>query len=88
MLKRLFDILSYRCSVSAPLWILFALAIKLEDRGHVGELRATVDALKNGRPSPIDFKSIVATTVTTFAIEESITKGKAVEINLSEWGIS
>jgi predicted dehydrogenase/threonine dehydrogenase-like Zn-dependent dehydrogenase len=57
------------------------------DRGYVGELRATVDALKKGRPSPIDFKSIVATTLTTFAIEESITTGKSIEIDLSEWGI-
>ncbi len=57
------------------------------DRGHVGEVRATVDAIRDGKPSPIDFKSLVATTVTTFAIEESITSGNAVEVNLREWGI-
>ncbi|MDI6809114.1 MAG: bi-domain-containing oxidoreductase [Candidatus Eisenbacteria bacterium] len=58
------------------------------DRGHVGELRAACDAIRNGRPSPIDFRSIVATTAATFAIEESITKGEAVKVSLSEWGIS
>jgi len=53
----------------------------------VDEIRATCEALKKGNPSPIDFKSLVATTVTTFAIEESITKGQAIEINLMEWGL-
>ena len=57
------------------------------DRGHIGEIKATCDALKNGNPSPIDFKSLVATTVATFAIEESITTGEAVEVNLKKWGI-
>ncbi|MBE0427829.1 MAG: bi-domain-containing oxidoreductase [Nitrospirae bacterium] len=56
------------------------------DRGHVEEFRATIDALKNGKPSPIDFHSIIATTLATFAIEESIKTGRAVEINLKEWG--
>lgn len=41
----------------------------------------------NITPSPIDFKSIVATTLTTFAIEKSITTGEAIEINLNKWGI-
>ena len=50
------------------------------DRGHIGEIKATCDALKNGNPSPIDFKSLIATTLATFAIEESITTGEAVEV--------
>ena len=57
------------------------------DRGHVDEIKATCDAVKNGKPSPIDFKSLVATTVATFAIEKSITTGEAIEINLKEWEI-
>ena len=55
------------------------------DRGQVEELKTTIEALKKGEPSPIDFHSIVATTVTTFAIEDSITTGKAIEIDLTEW---
>jgi len=55
------------------------------DRGHVEELKTTIEALKKGKPSPIDFRSIVATTVTTFAIEDSITTGKAIEIDLTKW---
>jgi len=58
------------------------------DRGYVDEIRATCDALKEGKPSPIDFKSIVATTVTTFAIEKSITNDEAIEINLREWRVN
>ena len=52
------------------------------------EIKATIDALKNGKPSPIDLRSLIATTVATFAIEESITTGEAVGINLEEWGIT
>ena len=55
------------------------------DRGQVEELKTTIEALKKGEPSPIDFRSLVATTVTTFAIEDSITTGKAIEIDLTEW---
>jgi predicted dehydrogenase len=50
------------------------------DRGHLNEIKATIDALRNGRPSPIDFKSLIATTVATFAIEESISTGRSVEV--------
>ena len=50
------------------------------DRGYVDEIRAVYEALKNGAPSPIGFKSLVATTLATFAIEESITTGEAVEV--------
>ncbi len=57
------------------------------DRGYVDEIRATWNAVKDGAPAPIGFGSIVATTLATFAIEESITTGEAVEVNLNEWGI-
>jgi hypothetical protein len=56
------------------------------DRGHREELRSTIAALTLNEPSPIDFKSLVATTVATFAIEESLSTGEAVEINLGVWG--
>lgn len=50
------------------------------DRGVKNELKETFEALKAGCSSPIDFHSIVYTTLTTFAIEESIRTGKAVEV--------
>ena len=57
------------------------------DRGYREELRSTITALSLNEPSPIDFKSLVATTIATFAIEESLSTGEAVEINLGAWGI-
>ena len=57
------------------------------DRGHREELQSTIAALTLNEPSPIDFKSLVATTLATFAIEESLSTGEAIEINLGAWGI-
>jgi len=57
------------------------------DRGHREELQSTIAALSLNEPSPIDFKSLVATTLATFAIEESLSTGEAIEINLGAWGI-
>jgi polar amino acid transport system substrate-binding protein len=50
------------------------------DRGYKNELKETLDAIRRGGPSPIDFRSLLATTFTTFAIEESVRTGKSVEI--------
>lgn len=57
------------------------------DRGHREEIQSTLAALALDEPSPIEFKSLVATTLTTFAIEDSLSTGEAVEINLGVWGI-
>ncbi|MFH0813339.1 MAG: hypothetical protein V2A69_10960 [Pseudomonadota bacterium] len=57
------------------------------DRGHRDELQTTIDAFTMGEPSPINFKSLVATTITTFAIEKSLSTQEAIAINLKEWGI-
>jgi len=50
------------------------------DRGHKNELKAAFNSIRTGKPSPISFKSLVATTRATFAAEESILKGVAVSI--------
>ncbi|WAC08943.1 MAG: bi-domain-containing oxidoreductase [Thermodesulfobacteriota bacterium] len=57
------------------------------DRGHGDELQSTIAALTLNEPSPIDFKSLVAATLATFAIEESLSTGEAIDINLGAWGI-
>ncbi len=57
------------------------------DRGHREELRSTIAALTLNEPSPIEFKSLAATTIAAFAIEESLSTGEAIEINLGAWGI-
>lgn len=50
------------------------------DKGHDGELRAFVEACERGRPSPIAWESIEATTRATFAIEHAWVEGATVEI--------
>jgi predicted dehydrogenase/threonine dehydrogenase-like Zn-dependent dehydrogenase len=55
-----------------------------QDKGHLGELQAFVEAIKDGKPSPIDFQEAVMTTLTTFKIVESIARGVPIEIDLSE----
>ena len=50
------------------------------DRGHVSKLEAFFSALRRGDPAPVAFESYVATTLTTFAIEQSITQGSSVVV--------
>jgi predicted dehydrogenase/threonine dehydrogenase-like Zn-dependent dehydrogenase len=46
------------------------------DKGHRSEWKALVDAVRNGRPSPIPFPQIVSTTLATFRLRDSILSGK------------
>ena len=49
------------------------------DRGHKGELEALIRGIKEGK-NPVPFDSYIATTLTTFRIEESIRCRKAVRL--------
>ncbi len=51
-----------------------------QDKGYKNEIQSFFDAIKNGKPSPIPFEQIVETTLATFAINESINTGKAVNL--------
>ncbi|MBI3488967.1 MAG: bi-domain-containing oxidoreductase [Acidobacteria bacterium] len=46
-----------------------------QDKGFFEELSAFLEAVHDGKPSPIAFEEIVATTQATFLIEESINSG-------------
>ena len=46
------------------------------DKGHRSEWKALVDAVLNGRPSPIPFSQIVSTTLATFRLMDSLQSGK------------
>jgi predicted dehydrogenase len=46
------------------------------DKGHRAEWKALVDAVLNGRPSPIPFSQIVSTTLATFRLMDSLQSGK------------
>jgi predicted dehydrogenase len=46
------------------------------DKGHRAEWKALVDAVLNGRASPISFPQIVSTTLATFRLMDSLQSGK------------
>ncbi len=46
-------------------------------KGHLPEMAAFVDAVRQGRPSPIPLDEAVATTLTTLAIARSMVTGEA-----------
>jgi len=49
-------------------------------RGYKKEMEILIKTVKNGGSLPVNFNEYVHTTLTTFAIEESIRKRKPVEI--------
>jgi predicted dehydrogenase/threonine dehydrogenase-like Zn-dependent dehydrogenase len=55
-----------------------------QDKGHRGELDATLRALRNGDPPPIPLMESIAATLATFAIEESLSTGKAIVLSSPE----
>lgn len=50
-------------------------------KGHKEEVEAFLDSIKNGKDSPISFRSICLTTLTTFKILDSLYTGNSQEIN-------
>jgi len=50
------------------------------DKGHGAEMRALVDAVRAGQPSPVPFSESVHATRVTFAILESLNTGRAVDL--------
>jgi len=51
-----------------------------QDKGHVGEWKALVHALRSGGATPIPFKEIISTTVATFRAIESMRSGQLLPI--------
>lgn len=56
--------------------------IKSSGKGHKEEVQAFLDALRTGKDSPISFRSICLTTLTTFKILDSLNTGLPQEITL------
>jgi predicted dehydrogenase/threonine dehydrogenase-like Zn-dependent dehydrogenase len=50
------------------------------DRGHQNEFNLFFDAIRNGKPLPVDFSEYLYTTMATFAIMESLQTGKPVDV--------
>ena len=49
-----------------------------QGKGHKEEVEAFIKAIKSGKGSPIPFDSILATTLVTFAIRESLATGEVI----------
>ena len=58
-------------------------SLKSSGKGHQQEVEAFLNALKDGKDSPIDFRSICLTTITTFRIIDSLRTGLPQEIKLN-----
>jgi len=53
-----------------------------QDKGHQEECNAFISAVQKGSSLPIPFEELVATSLTTLAIEESLRSGEAVVVDL------
>lgn len=51
-------------------------------KGHKEEVEKFINAIRNGEKSPIELQSLYLTTLTTFAIVESLRTGKPVNVGL------
>jgi len=51
-----------------------------QDKGHDAEVSAFVDAVRNGGESPVALESLVATTLTTFAVVDALRTGETVDL--------
>jgi predicted dehydrogenase len=55
-------------------------ASKEQDKGHRAELRAFIDAVKSGGPAPVDEGELIASSVATLAILESLSSGLRIDL--------
>jgi len=58
--------------------------IKNKGKGHKEEIRIFIDAIKQGKGNPIDFESLVLTTLTTFKVIDSLKSSAPEKIDISE----
>jgi len=61
-----------------------AVKLKSSGKGHKEEVEVFINALKSGNESPISFRSICLTTLTTFKIHDSLFTGVPQNISLEE----
>jgi len=54
--------------------------LKKQDKGHAAGVKAFINAIKEGKPSPIPFEEIYLSSKATFAVLESIRERKMVHI--------
>jgi hypothetical protein len=52
----------------------------LQDKGHRRELQLTIEAVRDGRPSPISFEELVEVTETTFLVQQALATGEVIQL--------
>jgi polar amino acid transport system substrate-binding protein len=58
------------------------------DKGHAAEIESFIDAARGKSAAPITIESLLATSLTTFGIVESIRTGSAVDVNAASLMVS
>ena len=52
----------------------------LQDKGHRRELQLTIEAVRDGKPSPISFEELVEVTEATFLVHEALVTGEVIRL--------
>jgi predicted dehydrogenase/threonine dehydrogenase-like Zn-dependent dehydrogenase len=55
----------------------------LQDKGHRRELQLTIEAIRDGKPSPISFEELVEVTETTFLVDQAIATREVIQLKQS-----
>jgi polar amino acid transport system substrate-binding protein len=51
-----------------------------QDKGHRQELQLTIEAVRDGKPSPISFEELVEVTEATFLVQQALATGKVIRL--------
>src|SRR3989449_5083496 len=52
----------------------------VQDKGHRRELQLTIEAVRDGKPSPISFEELVEVTETTFLVQRALATGEVIRL--------
>src|SRR6266436_3727715 len=55
----------------------------MQDKGHRRELQLTIEAVRDGKPSPISFEELVEVTETTFLVQQALATGGVIQLKES-----
>jgi len=56
-----------------------------QDKGHRAEWQAFADAVRSGKPAPISFDQIVAVSLATLRIRDSLAVGQPMSTDVAEF---
>ncbi len=51
-----------------------------QDKGHRRELQLTIEAVRDGKPSPISFEELVEVTEATFLVDNALATGEVIQL--------